>query len=52
MRVVDQLAHNLQFSVFESLVLQYFLDGYNLPSLNHRGLKNHPKGTISNDSFR
>jgi hypothetical protein len=51
MRVLDELAHNLKLSILESLVLQDLLDRYDLPSLHHLGLKNHPKRSISNDAF-
>lgn len=51
MRILDELAHNLQLSILESLVLQDLLDGYDFPCLHHFGFKDDTKRSISNDSF-
>ena len=51
MSILDQQSHNLQFPIFESFVLQYFLNGHDFPSFVDRGLEDHTEGPVANDSF-
>ena len=51
MSILDQQSHNLQFPIFESFVLQYFLNGNDFPSFVDRGLEDHTEGPVANDSF-
>ena len=50
--ILYQLSHDLEFAVFESLVLQYLFDRNYLVRLYDLCLKNNTKTSISNDSFR
>jgi hypothetical protein len=51
MSILDQQSHNLQFPIFESFVLQYFLNGNDFPSFVDRGLEDDAEGSVANDSF-
>lgn len=51
MSILDQQSHNLQFPIFESFVLQYFLNGHDFPSFVDRGLEDDAEGSVANDSF-
>lgn len=52
MWIFYQLPHDLKLPVFEAFVLEHLLDSYNLPSFHHLGFKDHPKGTVTNDTLR
>ena len=41
----------MQFPIFESFVLQYFLNGNDFSSFVDRGLEDHTEGPVANDSF-
>ena len=46
-----ELAHDLQFAVFEPLVLEHFLDRHHVSSALDSRLEDHAKGSISNNAL-
>lgn len=51
MRILDQLPHDLQLSIFKPFVLQYFLYRNHLPSFHDGSLEHNAKRSIANNSF-
>ena len=49
MRILDQLSHDLQFSVLESLVLEDLLDRHHLPGLHQLRLVDHAEAAVTDD---
>jgi hypothetical protein len=49
MGILDKLAHDLQLSIFESLVFFDFFNGHHLVGFHYLSFKGHSKRAISND---
>jgi hypothetical protein len=47
--ILDELEHDLQLSIFESLVFLDFFNGHHLVGFHYLGLKDHSKRAVSND---
>lgn len=50
-RILDELPHNLQLPILETLILQHLFNGYNLARLDDLGLKDHAEAAVPDDAF-
>ena len=48
-RIFDQLSHDLQFPIFESLVLQYLFDRHHLARFHHLRLEYDAERSVPDD---